>query len=79
MIQEIITYLLIGSAVTLAVLKTIKKFSKKKKPKIDFKNETFKMEHNCSACAADCMLRNASLESKKENEKVCRELHIKSN
>lgn len=81
MLQEIITYMIIGSAVTIAVMKTIKKFSKKKKKKINFQNENFKMEHNCSDCSAECILRNAVKPSVllKEDESLCKKVEIKSN
>jgi hypothetical protein len=78
MLQEIITYMLVGAAITLAVVKAVYKFSKKKKSNIDFKKETFTMEHNCSECAADCVLRNAPISSRKENKELCDDLHVKS-
>jgi len=58
MLQEIITYLIIGSAVTLALLKIIKRFGKRKPKKVDFKNAKITTEHNCTDCAAECVLRD---------------------
>ena len=49
MFQEVITYMLIGSAVTIAVLKIKKKLTgKKRNQEIDFKNDEFSLKHNCS-------------------------------
>lgn len=59
MLQEVITYMLIGGAVTLAIMKTVKRFSKKKPQKVDYKKAKISAEHNCTACAAECMLRDA--------------------
>lgn len=58
MYQEIITYLIIGSAVTLAVIKIVKRFRKKKPKKVDFQNAKITTEHNCTECAAECVLRD---------------------
>lgn len=59
MLQEIITYLIIGIAVTLATFKISKRFSKKKLNKVDFKKDKISMAHNCSDCSAGgCTLRD---------------------
>jgi hypothetical protein len=59
MIQEIITYIIIAAAVTLAILKTVNRFSKKKPKKLDYKKAKLSTDHNCGQCAAECMLRDA--------------------
>jgi len=79
MIQELLTYIIIGSAVTLAILKIAKKFSgKKKKPQINFIKESFSMQHNCSDCSADCMLRDAAAPIIQSNQELCKKIEIKS-
>lgn len=59
MLQEIITYTIIGAAITLAILKMTKRFSKKKPAKVEYKKVQISSEHNCNECAAECMLRDA--------------------
>lgn len=80
MIQEIITYLIIGSAVTLAIIKIYKKLGRKKikKQNIDFKKNTISMQHNCSDCSAECMLRDAAKPIIQKNKELCNEIQIKS-
>lgn len=79
-LQEIITYILIGSAVTIAILKIKKKLGgKKKTQKVDYKNKSFIMEHNCSDCSADCMLRDAVPTVIQNNKDLCEKIEIKSN
>ncbi len=82
MIQEVITYMIIGSAVTVAVMKMYKKFSKKKiKKTVDFKNQTFTVQHNCSDCSAECMLRDAIQKNPvaKNQTDLCGRVNVKSN
>ncbi|MBK6282927.1 MAG: hypothetical protein IPF54_09905 [Draconibacterium sp.] len=60
-IQEIITYMIIGAAIALAISKAVRKFRVKRKPskKVDFKKDTISLHHDCSDCSAECMLRDA--------------------
>jgi hypothetical protein len=58
MLQEIITYMIVGSAATIAILQLRKRFRKKKPQKVDLQNKNMKMGHNCTECAAECMLRD---------------------
>jgi hypothetical protein len=58
MLQEIITYMIIGSAVTLALLKIVKRFSRKKPGNKATKSGAAVHEHNCGECAAECQLRD---------------------
>jgi hypothetical protein len=53
-LQEIITYMVLGSAVAVVVLKTLKQFGRKNKA--DNKTEPFETNHKCSECSAECML-----------------------
>ncbi len=71
MLQELITYLIVGIAVYLSISKVLKRFKKKKPQKIDFKNETFSLDHNCSACSADCSLRNQPKQVIEQNKELC--------
>jgi len=80
MFQEIITYMLIGSAVTYAALKIRNKLQGKKRNKqVDFKKDTFSIKHNCSDCSADCILRDASSSAIQQNDELCKKIKIKSN
>jgi hypothetical protein len=79
MIQEIISFMIIGAAVAWAISKSISKIKGKKRPqkKADFKKETFAMQHNCSDCSAECMLRNAPKLTIDKNKELCREIEIR--
>lgn len=82
MIQEIITYIIVGGAVFYAVLKIFQKSGIKKKTvkkinKVDYKNENFTMQHNCSDCSAECMLRNATKPMIEKNKELCHEIEIR--
>lgn len=71
--------MIIGSAVTLAVLKSIKKLGKKKPNKmVDFKKNTFSLDHNCSDCSAECILRDATSPVIKTNYDLCKKVELKS-
>jgi hypothetical protein len=52
--------MIIGATIALAISKALNKFWRKKKPakKVDFKKDTISMQHNCSDCSAECMLRD---------------------
>lgn len=75
MIQEIITYLVIASAFSIAIWKMVKKFRKKKRKKeTDYKNGQISFQHNCSDCAAECALRDASSSVIKSNPGLCEKI-----
>ncbi|MCF6333378.1 MAG: hypothetical protein L3J11_08850 [Draconibacterium sp.] len=79
MLQDIITYMIIGSAVTLAILKIAKKLGKKKRnQKINAKKNSFSMQHDCSSCSAECMLRDAAEPIIQNNIDLCKKVDIKS-
>lgn len=80
MIQEIITYMIIGSAVTLAFFKIKKKLAgKKRKQKVNYNKDSFSMQHNCSECSAECMLRDAASSVNQNNKDLCKEVKVNSN
>jgi hypothetical protein len=72
--------MLIGSAVTLAIIKINKKLGIKKK-NLNTVNKTGNVTflHNCSECSADCMLRNAPTTYIKNNQDLCKKIELKSN
>ncbi len=72
MLQEVITYMIIGSAVTLAVLKVIKRFSTKKSKKTNFQKDGIKLGHNCSECSAECVLRDLPQKAAETHSEVCK-------
>lgn len=79
MIQELITYMIIGSAVTLVVLKAIKRFSPKKaKSKIAQPTSIAGETHNCAACSADCQLRDLPKYIIEKNLDECVQVENKS-
>lgn len=61
MLQEVLTYMIIGSAATIAILKMAKKLGIKKKK---LKHQPNKINpssihtHNCAECSAECQLRD---------------------
>ncbi len=80
MIQEVLTYMIIGAAIALAVLKVMQKFKPKKRPerKINYQEEKFSYHHDCSDCSAECMLRDASKSVIKENAELCNRIEAQS-
>ena len=79
MIQQIITFMIIGAAVALAISKGINKIVRKKSPekKVDFKNDTFTMQHNCTDCSAECMLRDSAKPVIEKNKELCKEIELR--
>ncbi|NCB08324.1 MAG: hypothetical protein EOM73_09195 [Bacteroidia bacterium] len=77
--QEIITYLIITGAVVVAVLKSRKKFRKKKQQALNYKNAALNKDHNCSDCMAECILRDTVAPQQSNNgETVCSQTEKKS-
>lgn len=77
--QEALTYLIIGSAVTIVILKLIKQFAPKKKKKVDYNNlQLSNKNHNCSECSAECLLRDIPKQVKEINTDVCHKVEEKS-
>lgn len=82
MIQEIVTYIIVGVAVFYALLKIFQKTGIRKKTvksvnKVNYKKENFTVQHNCSDCSAECMLRNASKPVIEKNKELCHEIEIR--
>ncbi len=79
MIQEIITYIIVAAAVVYAFSGILKKLFRKQKTvqKTDFNTESFTMQHNCSSCSADCMLRNSVKPMKGSNADLCKQIEVK--
>lgn len=71
--------MIIGAAIALAISKSVGKLKGKKRhqKKPDFKNETFTMQHNCSGCSAECVLRNSPKLTIEKNKELCREIEIR--
>ena len=79
MVQEVITYMIIGSAVTLLVLKAWKRFApKKKKPIVNTTQKSVLSGHNCAACSADCQLRDLPKYVIEKNLDECVQVEKKS-
>ncbi len=81
MVQEIITYMIIGSAATLAVLKAVNKFSPRtsKKSADSESGESSAHQHRCNDCPAECVLRDATSEVIQSNQELCKKVESKSN
>lgn len=82
MLQEIITYMIIGAAVTLAVLKFIKRFGGKKQKKMKSTSTSSttsaSASHNCSDCSAECLLRDLPKVVIEKNKEACVQIEKKS-
>jgi len=79
MVQEVITYMIIGSAVTLVVLKAWKRFApKKKKPKASSLQKSVLSGHNCADCSAECQLRDLPKYVIEKNLDECVQVETKS-
>jgi len=74
MIQEIITYIIVAVAAGVTLFNFYKRFRKKRvnKEKPDFKTAT--MQHNCSDCSAECILRDASSTFIENNGELCQKI-----
>lgn len=78
MIQEIITYLILGSAITIVALKAKNLFVSKKGRNFKRRTNRKSVPGNCSACSAECMLRNSPQQTIMRNNDLCKEIKIKS-
>ncbi len=67
MTQEIITYIIIAVAVFYSAVKIYRNFSKKK----IIKTAEEPVNHHCSDCPAECVLRDASSQTVKDNSELC--------
>ena len=72
MLQELITFLIVGLAVVIALRKMYKRFSKKKVKSADFKKAKLAESHNCSDCSASgCALRDAPRKIIDKSAELC--------
>jgi len=80
MLQEIITYMIIGSAVTLSILKIANHFKKKraKKHPANKSQADLKSGHNCSSCSAECVLRDLPQNKIKIDSELCKKVETRS-
>jgi len=81
MVQEVLTYMIIGLAAMIAILKMAKKLGIKKKK---IKHEPSKINpagihtHNCTECSADCQLRDLPKFIIQKNINECVQVEQKS-
>ncbi len=79
MVQEIITYIIIAFAITIAVHKITKKFRRKKfQPNQYLNNEKTAVLPKCDACSAECILRDLNTPVAKGND-LCKKITVTSN
>ena len=73
MIQEIITYTILGAAITLAIIKVKNSFWRKtsSKSKSSATNEKSSAAPNCSNCSAECMMRDSLPQTTIYNKDLC--------
>lgn len=78
MIQEIITYMILGAAITMAIVKMSNKFWRKKsrKSNSDSNNKKSSSLPNCSACTAECVMRNSSPQTTQYNKDLCDKIKL---
>ena len=78
MIQEIVTYMILGAAITLAIIKVRNKFWRKKNIKLNSKSNKEKSSSlpNCSACSAECVMRDASAQTIQYNKNKCDKIEM---
>lgn len=75
--------MIIGAAVTLAVLKFIKRFGGKKQKKAQVNTSisstaSVSAAHNCSDCSAECLLRDLPKVVVEKNKEACVQIEKKS-
>ncbi len=79
MIQDIITYMIIGSAITLAIIKVRNRFWRKKRKRSSSGSKNEKpSSSSCSNCVADCVIRDVSQQSIQYNNDLCNKIESKS-
>ncbi len=79
MIQEIITYIILGSAITLAIIKVRNKFWRKRKKKSALNSNDKNTPSHCSSCVAECAMRDISPQSNQYKKDLCNETETKLN
>ena len=76
MIQEIITYIILGSAITLAIIKVKNRFWRRKTKKSNQNNEKSSSLPNCSTCSAECVMRDTFPQTTKYNKDLCDKIKL---
>jgi large-conductance mechanosensitive channel len=76
MIQEIITYMILGAAITLAIIKVRNRFWHKKRKISNQNNEKSSSLPNCSACSAECVMRDISPQTTQYNKDLCNKIEL---
>lgn len=77
MVQEMITFMIIGAAITIAVIKTTRKFSTKKHTRNQ--NNKGNDKHVCSDCSAECILRDTiNPKDTTDNANLCKRIELES-
>ncbi len=78
MIQEIITYMILGSAITLAIIKVKNRFWRKKsgKSKTNSNSDISPSLPNCSSCSAECVMRNSFAQTAQYNKDLCDKIKL---
>ena len=77
--QDIVTYMIVGAAVAIVLLKLAKQFLPKKQKKINYGDTKIAdQQHNCSDCSAECLLRDLPIQLTEKNTVVCKKVEEKS-
>jgi len=76
MIQEIITYMILGAAITLATIKVKNRFWHRKSKISNQNNEKSSSLPNCSNCSAECVMRDISPQSNQYNKDLCNKVKL---
>jgi predicted transglutaminase-like cysteine proteinase len=79
MLQEIITYMIIGAAVAVTIMKFAKRFGRKKAAKkAGSESQPVSHAHNCGECSAECQLRDLPRVVIEQNSDECIQIEKKS-
>lgn len=77
--QEFLTYVIVGFAIIIVLLKLVKQFLPRKSQ--NTKHDDMQMaqqQHNCSDCSAECVLRDVPKHVTEKNTVVCQKVEEKS-
>lgn len=79
MVQEIISYIIIGSALAIVAFKVWKQYAPKKKVKKETSSADSVLQgHNCTECSAECQLRDLPKYIIEKNLDECVQVENKS-
>ena len=71
--------MILGSAVTIAIIKVKNRFWRKEITKTNSKSSTSPSLPNCSSCSAECVMRNSFAQTTQYNKDLCDKIQTKSN